>query len=539
MLADCNALDFDDLLMKTVSLFQDNEKVLAQYQTRYLHVMIDEFQDTNVAQYQLARLLAEKHRNICAVGDPDQSIYSWRSADVRNILEFERDYPDAKVVMLEQNYRSTQNILKAASGVISPNEQRKEKSLWTENDGGELICVTEAFNELEEAQYVANTIEKLVDNDGYSMGDCAVMYRTNAQSRAIEEALVRYGFPYKLVGALRFYERKEIKDTLAYLRLIINPHDDVSMSRIINVPPRNIGQRTMNELSNWANLMGVSLYTALDRISDGEEINLNSRSVQALNNFTALLEDLIALSSEINLLELFDAILEKTGYRTFVLEGSESEDRWNNILELRGIASDHADLETADALSELLERVALVSSVDNLDEENRAVTLITIHQAKGLEFPVVFITGMEEAILPHIRSFGDEAQMEEERRLCYVGMTRAEKQLFLTRAFRRTLHGASRPNPPSRFLSDIPKRLIASKGNQQVFQSSPVDRANEVMPGSLELNIGDNVVHSRFGEGVVLECLSINGDHEVTVSFNERIGVKKLLLSLAPLEKIV
>jgi len=539
LLADCNALDFDDLLMKTVSLFQDNEKVLAQYQTRYLHVMIDEFQDTNVAQYQLARLLAEKHRNICAVGDPDQSIYSWRSADVRNILEFERDYPDAKVVMLEQNYRSTQNILKAASGVISPNEQRKEKSLWTENDGGELICVTEAFNELEEAQYVANTIEKLVDNDGYSMGDCAVMYRTNAQSRAIEEALVRYGFPYKLVGALRFYERKEIKDTLAYLRLIINPHDDVSMSRIINVPPRNIGQRTMNELSNWANLMGVSLYTALDRISDGEEINLNSRSVQALNNFTALLEDLIALSSEINLLELFDAILEKTGYRTFVLEGSESEDRWNNILELRGIASDHADLETADALSELLERVALVSSVDNLDEENRAVTLITIHQAKGLEFPVVFITGMEEAILPHIRSFGDEAQMEEERRLCYVGMTRAEKQLFLTRAFRRTLHGASRPNPPSRFLSDIPKRLIASKGNQQVFQSSPVDRANEVMPGSLELNIGDNVVHSRFGEGVVLECLSINGDHEVTVSFNERIGVKKLLLSLAPLEKIV
>lgn len=539
LLVECNALDFDDLLMKTVTLFQNNPEVLSKYQSRYLHVMIDEFQDTNIAQYKLAKLLAEKHRNICVVGDPDQSIYSWRAADVRNILEFERDYPDAKVVMLEQNYRSTRNILEAASGVISPNEQRKKKELWTDNDHGELIDITEAFNEMEEAQFVANTIERLVDIEGYSMGDCAVMYRTNAQSRAIEEALVRYGFPYKLVGALRFYERKEIKDMLAYLRLIINPHDDVSMTRVINVPPRNIGQRTMNELSSWAEMMGISLYTALRRISNGEEIHLNSRNVQALKNYSTLLEDLISLTRDVNLLELFDAILERTGYRTFILEGSEPEERWNNILELRGIASDHADLQTMDALSELLERVALVSSVDNLEEDKRAVTLITIHQAKGLEFPVVFITGMEEAIIPHIRSFGDEAQMEEERRLCYVGMTRAEKQLFLTRAFRRTLHGASRPNPPSRFLNDIPRHLLTSAGNQQPFHAMPAQKQADELSAVIELKTGDNVIHSRFGEGVVIECFSINGDHEVTVSFNERIGVKKLLLSLAPLEKII
>ncbi len=538
LLAGCNALDFDDLLMKTVELFQNNPEVLDKYQSRYLHVMVDEFQDTNSAQYKLANLLAGKYRNICVVGDPDQSIYSWRAADVRNILDFERDYPDAKVIMLEQNYRSTQTILEAAARVISPNEQRKQKELWTENDGGELISITEAFNEQEEAQFVANTIEKLVDHEGYSMGECAVMYRTNAQSRAIEEALVRYGFPYKLVGALRFYERKEIKDTIAYLRLITNPNDDVSMRRVINVPPRNIGQRTINALSEWAGLMGVSLYTALQRISEGEEINLNSRSVQALNSFTSLLEGLITLSGESNLLEVFDAALERTGYRAFVLEGSESEDRWNNIQELRGIAGDHADLETADALTELLERVALVSSVDNLDEENRAVTLITIHQAKGLEFPVVFITGMEEAILPHIRSFGNDDQMEEERRLCYVGMTRAEKQLFLTRAFRRTLHGASRPNPPSRFLSDIPTRLVASTGNQQSFSIASGDINIEKMPVAIELKTGDSVIHSRFGEGIVMDCFPANGDHEVTVSFNERIGVKKLLLSLAPLERI-
>ncbi len=541
LLADSNALDFDDLLMKVVTLFRDHPEVLAKYQSRYLHVMIDEFQDTNFAQYKLANQLSGKYRNICVVGDPDQSIYSWRSADLRNILNFERDYPDARVVILEQNYRSTKTILEAASRVISPNEQRTEKKLWTENDAGELITIVEAFNEQEEAQFVVSTIEKLVSNEGCSMGECAVMYRTNAQSRALEEAFVRYGFPYKLVGAFRFYERKEIKDVISYLRLLSNPHDDVSMSRIINVPPRNIGQRTINELSSWAGAKGISLYSALKCISEGEEINLASRSIQSLNDFTSMFDSLVAQSEESNLVDLFDSILERTGYHKFILDGSDSEERWSNILELRGMTGEHADLETGDALSELLERVALVSSVDNLEEKTSAVTLITLHQAKGLEFPIVFITGMEEAILPHIRSFGDDGQMEEERRLCYVGITRAEKQLFLTRAFRRTLHGASRPNPPSRFLQDIPSRLIASNGNRQAGTGS-FERSKKAEPASsqtIELQVGDNVIHSRFGEGVVTECMPVNGDHEITVSFREGVGTKKLLLSLAPMEKIL
>ncbi len=538
LLIDSNALDFDDLLMQTVMLFRNHEEVLARYQSRYLHVLIDEFQDTNFAQYELARLLAGKYRNVCVVGDPDQSIYSWRSADLRNILHFERDYPDAKVILLEQNYRSTQTILEAASRVIAPNEQRKEKALWTENDSGELLCIVEAFNEQEEAQFVVNTIERLVAEEGYSMGECAVMYRTNAQSRALEEALVRHGFPYKLVGALRFYERKEIKDILAYLRVISNPHDDVSMSRIINVPPRNIGQRTTSELSAWAAQKELSIYSALKRISEGEPISLGSRSVQSLNSFTEVIDEFIAQAEETDLEELFDAILERTGYRTLVLQGSDSEERWNNILELRGMAAEHTDLETGDALAELLERVALVSSVDDLEEGSRAVTLITMHQAKGLEFPIVFMTGMEEAMLPHIRSFGDDAQMEEERRLCYVGMTRAEKRLFLTRAFRRTLHGASRPNPPSRFLNDIPAHLVTPAEKHREMHSIQRGPALTGTAAPVDLQSGDSVMHSRFGEGTVMECVLINGDHEVTVAFRDDIGTKKLLLSLAPMEKI-
>ena len=535
LLVGSNALDFDDLLMKAVILFRDCPEVLAKYQSRYLHIMVDEFQDTNFVQYKLVSQLAGKYRNICVVGDPDQSIYSWRSADLRNILNFERDYPDAKVVILEQNYRSTQNILKAASNVISSNEQRKEKKLWTENDDGELIRIVEAFNEQEEAQFVVSTIDKLVADGDCSMGDCAVMYRINAQSRALEEALVRYGFPYKLVGAFRFYERREIKDVLSYLRLISNPHDDVSMARIINVPARGIGQRTMNELSAWAGSSGISLYSALKSISVGEEIDLASRSVQALNKFVGMLDEIMARSAECDLVELFDIILESTGYRTFILDGSESEERWSNILELRGMASEHADLETPDALSELLEIVALVSSVDNLEEEASAITLITLHQAKGLEFPMVFITGMEEGILPHNLSLGDTEQMEEERRLCYVGITRAEKRVFLTHAFRRTLYGASKPNPPSRFLQDISPSLVASNSKKQAVKER---FDSHIIPSpALELKSGDNVIHARFGEGVVTDCLSTNGDHEVTILFGEGIGMKKLLLSLAPLEK--
>ncbi|MFO8011158.1 MAG: UvrD-helicase domain-containing protein [Dehalococcoidia bacterium] len=540
LLSDSNALDFDDLLMKTALLFRDQPQVLDKYQSRYLHIMIDEFQDTNFAQYKLASQLAGNHRNICVVGDPDQSIYSWRSADLRNILNFERDYPDSRVILLEQNYRSTRTVLEAASHVISANKQRKDKVLWTENEPGELVSIIETYNEQEEAQFAVSLIEQLMADEGYGPGDFAIMYRTNAQSRAIEEAFVRYGFQYKLVGATRFYERREIKDIISYLRLLNNPHDDVSMNRVINVPARGIGQRTMSELSSWASSKGLTLYSALKLISQGEENPLPQRSTQVLMKFFDLIEELIAELENYTLVDFFDTLLERTGYRKYILESREGEEKWSNILEFRGMTGEHADLETREGLSELLERAALVSSVDNLEERSGAVTLITLHQAKGLEFKVVIMTGMEEGILPHIRSFGDDGQMEEERRLCYVGITRARKRVFLTHAFRRSLHGGSRPNPPSRFLQEIPRHLVYSNnGGSNSYHDSEYGMKSRPAAPSLELKSGDSVVHSKFGEGVVLDCLPTIDDHEVTVSFREGIGVKKLLLSLAPLEKVI
>ena len=537
-LGESNALDFDDLLMQTVVLFREHKDILEKYQSRYVHVMIDEFQDTNLAQYKLVRQLADKYRNICVVGDPDQSIYSWRFADLRHILDFKDDYPDAKVTLLEQNYRSTQTILKAASHLISPNEQRTEKELWTENEDGVPISILETFNEQEEAQLVVSEIERLIMEQGYSNGDCAVMYRTNAQSRALEEAFVRYGFPYKLVGATRFYERREIKDVVSYIRLIANPHDSISLARIINVPPRGIGQRTMAELSAWAGNKGISLYSALALIAEGEETPLSSRSTQVLIKFNTMLNDLISESTQTDLAGLFDLILERIGYKNFILDGTESEDRWTNVLELRGMASEHDDLESEDALTSLLERISLVSSVDNLAEQVTGVTLITLHQAKGLEFPVVFMVGMEEGILPHLRSFADPQQMEEERRLCYVGVTRAKERLYLIHAFRRSLHGGSRPNPPSRFLQDIPPTLVAPSPNKQRV-SSPIENTAPYLFPIIDLKTGDSVIHTKFGEGVVTECFATKDDHEVTVSFRGGIGIKKLLLSLARLEKMI
>jgi DNA helicase II / ATP-dependent DNA helicase PcrA len=537
-LIDSNALDFDDLLMQAVILFRDHKEVLEKYQSRYVHLMIDEFQDTNLAQYRLSKQLAGKYRNICVVGDPDQSIYSWRFADLRHILDFENDYPDAKITLLEQNYRSTQTILGVASHLISPNEQRKETELWTENADGALINLQETFNEQEEAQYVVSEIERLMTEQGYTLGNCAIMYRTNAQSRALEEAFVRYGFPYRLVGATRFYERREIKDIISYLRLISNPHDSVSLARMINIPPRGIGQRTMAELTAWATGKGISLYSALSLIAKGEETPLSSRSSQVLSRFTTVLDQLIAESAERNLSGLFDLFLESVGYRNYILDSTESEERWTNVLELRGMACEYDDLDPQDALTSLLERIALVSSVDNLEDKTEGVTLITLHQAKGLEFPVVFIVGMEEGILPHLRSFADPVQMEEERRLCYVGVTRAKEVLYLVRAFRRSLHGGSRPNPPSRFLQDIPSHLIAAKPKRSTGEIT-FEKAGPDLASLPKLKTGDSVLHARFGEGVVTECFTTKDDHEVTVSFRGGVGVKKLLLSLARLEKMI
>ncbi|MCL0075361.1 UvrD-helicase domain-containing protein [Dehalococcoidia bacterium] len=537
MLIESRALDFDDLLMQTVCLFKDHHDVLSEYQSRYLHVMIDEFQDTNVAQYALARQLAGKHRNICAVGDPDQSIYSWRFADLRHIMDFERDYQDARVVFLEQNYRSTQTILTAASHLISCNKRRREKSLYAQNGGGVPIGIIETYNEQEEAQFVVGEIDSLINDHGHSTGDCAVMYRTNAQSRALEEAFVRYGFPYKLVGATRFFERREVKDVLSYLRLINNPYDSVSLARIINVPVRGIGQRTMAKLSWWARSREIPLYSALKLIANGEETSHSPRSIQILNSFTSMLDELISERSQRDLVGLFDLLLERIGYKEYILESDEGEERWSNVLELRSMAGEYNDLEPQDALAALLERVSLISDVDDLAEGIEAVTLITLHQAKGLEFPVVFIVGMEEGILPHFRSFADPEQMEEERRLCYVGITRAKERVYLVHAFRRSLYGGNRPNPPSPFLKDIPAHLVVRNSNRQTTVS-PCAGGEPTRPQTAELKAGDKVHHAKFGDGTVVNAVATRGDHEVTVAFGRGVGVKRLLGSLAPLERL-
>ncbi|HUV46022.1 MAG TPA: UvrD-helicase domain-containing protein, partial [Dehalococcoidia bacterium] len=538
LLSQSGAVDFDDLLMKTVELFRNHPQILNGYQSRYLHILVDEFQDTNIVQYMLIKQLAGKHHNICVVGDPDQSIYSWRFADLRNILSFEKDYPEAKVVFLEQNYRSTKTILEVASEVISANVQRKPKNLWTENEVGSPVAIIESYSEEEEAQSVVNEIEKLISQEQISLKDCAVMYRVNAQSRVLEETFMRYGMPYKLVGGTRFYRRQEIRDIIAYLRVIHNPHDNVSLTRIINVPGRGIGQGTLNKLRAWAKSHDASLYDSLKQVV--EEKTLSSRITQALTGFVALIDELMVKSHELNFAELLDEILEHTGYREYLLENEDGEDRWENIMELRSVAKEYDGLPTEEALATFLEKVSLVADIDELDEKADAVTLITLHQAKGLEFPVVFIVGMEEGILPHRRSFDDPEEMEEERRLCYVGMTRAKKQLYLLRSYRRSLFGGS-VNPPSRFLQDIPSHLVTTRGLWEqeslglpatVYSQSPVNSLS-----TLELKVGDWVRHSKFGDGVVMDCLPDRGDRVVTVAFKEA-GVKKLLLSLAKLEKI-
>ncbi|MCL0065332.1 UvrD-helicase domain-containing protein [Dehalococcoidia bacterium] len=537
MLIESRALDFDDLLMQTVCLFRDHHDVLSEYQSRYLHVMIDEFQDTNVAQYALARQLAGKHRNICAVGDPDQSIYSWRFADLRHIMDFERDYQDARVVFLEQNYRSTQTILTAASHLISCNKRRREKNLYAQNGGGVPIGIIETYNEQEEAQFVVGEIDSLINDHGHSTGDCAVMYRTNAQSRALEEAFVRYGFPYKLVGATRFFERREVKDVLSYLRLINNPYDSVSLARIINIPVRGIGQRTMAKLSAWARSKEIPIYSALKLIVNGEETLHSPRSIQILNTFTGMIDELILARARLDVIGLFDMLLENIGYKEYILEKDDGEERWSNVLELRGMAGEYDDLDPQDALAALLERVALVSDLDDLAEKVEAVTLITLHQAKGLEFPVVFIVGMEEGILPHFRSFADPEQMEEERRLCYVGITRAKERVYLVHAFRRSLYGGNRPNPPSPFLKDIPAHLVVRNTNRRTTVDACAG-GEPARPKTSELKAGDKVHHAKFGDGMVVNAVATRGDHEVTVAFGRGVGVKRLLGSLAPLERL-
>ena len=474
-----NGVDFDDLLMLTEQLWRREPDLLHRYQRRWRYVHVDEFQDCNLPQYKLIRLLGygtnERHDgpgNVCVVGDDDQMIYTWRGASAENVIRFERDFPQTKVIMLEQNYRSTQTILDAAQGVVRRNRLRKEKKLWTARGAGEQVVVYEAYNEEQEGLYTAHEIQRLLTRGQIDrLGDVAVMYRTNAQSRAIEEQFLRLNIPYKVIGSRKFYERKEIKDMVAYLRVLANPHDNLSLQRIINVPNRKIGPRTLGELQQWAGEQNISLYSAIQRID--EHPTLGKAAKTAIAGFSKLLADLSGAFEELTLPELLDRIAERSGYGPELRANPDEElDRWANVLELRRVAEDYAEIETPVALELFLENVALVGGADTAqssedgtlitEEHNDAVTLITLHAAKGLEFPVVFIVGMDEGSLPHARSLNKPEQLEEERRLAYVGFTRAMRRLYLVRARRRSLFGETQYTEPSRFLDDIPDGLIAS-----------------------------------------------------------------------------
>ena len=561
------ALDFDDLLMKTVQLFSQDAETRTKYQRRYPFILVDEWQDTNMAQYELVKLLAGDRANLFVVGDEDQSIYRFRGADYRNVTRFREDHPHASVVMLERNYRSSQTILNIANAVIARNVHRHPKRLFTEKGGGPQTVVLEAYNEQEEGDMVVSEIRRLVAQGEAQLGDCAVMYRTNAQSRPIEDAFVRRGVPYKLVGATRFYERREIKDVLAYLRVLHNPYDGVGLMRIINVPPRAIGQKTAGTLMRWAGEMGVPAYAALQILVEDEgrtAAPFGTRAMRALSSFTTMIEELTRARQELNLLELLDLLLERTGYATYIQDGTdEGQIRWENILELRTVARDYAERPVETALTTFLEEVALVSDVDNLDDRVDAPTLLTLHAAKGLEFPVVFVVGMEEGLFPHSRSMDDPEQMEEERRLCYVGVTRAKERLYFLHTFRRTLYGESSVREPSRFLRDIPTHLVKGREKKQAArqeslglgagrfmgrkgagftsfspsQGSRRSPAEPPKPSVPHFETGDEVLHDVFGQGIVIESKPAGGDEQVTVAF-AGVGLKRLMAGMSPMEKI-
>jgi len=557
LLDENNALDFDDLIMRAVELFTEHDGVRRKYQERYLYVLVDEFQDTNVAQYALARLLSDLHRNICVVGDEDQSIYSWRSADYRNILNFQDDFPDANVIMLEQNYRSTRTILDSAQQVIRKNDSRHEKTLWTDNESGVPVLIFEAQDDEDESRFVAREIA----GAGRPPGDFAVMYRINAQSRALEEAFMTAGIPYRLVGGTRFYQRREIKDLIAYLRLIQNPPDSLSLLRVINTPPRGIGAKTIEELWRWARSAEASPWAALESLGDGLQRPagappLRGAAIAALVRFRDLIAGLIEEAPGLTPPELLREVVERAQYRRYLSEGFEDGDeRWLNVQELITAATQYDALEPREALASFLENVALVSDVDEMEDRSAATTLITLHAAKGLEFPVVFIVGMEEAVLPHVRSYDNPEQMEEERRLAYVGMTRAKEQLVLTHARRRAQMGMPVFNPPSRFLGDIPAGLTESRSRADDFAIyrparagtlprpgrlpvSARDVAAAIASGERDFRAGERVRHPKFGDGIIVGTRQNGADQEVTVSFKGDTGVKRLMVSYARLERL-
>lgn len=519
-----NAMDFDDLLINTIKLFKKHPEVLAKYRQKFKYILIDEYQDTNPAQYQIVKLLASEKANLTVVGDEDQSIYAFRMADIRNILEFERDFPGATVIKMEQNYRSAQGILDVANQLISHNLSRKGKTLWSANKAGGVVGCYAASNEEEEANFVVREITRLIESEGYALSDFAVFYRTHAQSRVIEEALIRANLPYKIYGGLRFYERKEIKDTLAYLRILDNPSDSLSLKRIINVPKRGIGDKTVQQLEKYSLDNNIPLFEALKNAS---QIGFGAKTVKALADFINQIEDLIALKETASLTQLIKILWKKSGYLK-ILQAEDSiqaESRLENLNELISVAQEFESEGASEDLSDFLQRISLLSASDIAEGEQEGISLMTLHSAKGLEFTAVFLIGLEEGLFPHIRALHDSKQIEEERRLCYVGMTRAQKRLYLTYAWSRTLYGQNGVTRPSRFLKEIPSQVVANLS----YSQPPTEREHlsQVYPGEV-------VWHPKFGEGIVLEVKGSGLEAVASVNFKE--GTKHLVLGYAPLE---
>lgn len=538
-----NALDFDDIIMNTVKLFQKFPEILDFYQEKFKFISVDEYQDTNRAQYVLINLLAEKYQNLCVIGDADQSIYSWRGATIQNILDFEKDYPDLKKVTLEQNYRSTQTILDASNMIIEKNQNRLDKKLWTEKGDGEKIKHWLADNERHEGQMIASEISKLLLGSEYPMyKDFVILYRTNAQSRVIEEVFIGHGIPYRIVGSVKFYQRKEIKDIIAYLRVVQNPNDTVNLLRIINVPTRKIGAKTLEVIQEFSIQHNLSFYNAM--LLANEIPGIAQSKADAIENFVKLIKELQSLNREFPASGMIKHVMEKSGYKKMLNDGSvEGEARLENIAELLTVAYKYDNLETANSLNIFLEEVSLIADIDTLEDEDNAVTFMTVHSAKGLEFPYVFIAGLEEGVFPHNRSLMDQSELEEERRLMYVAMTRAMEKLYLLHSRTRMLYGESRANSPSQFLADIDESLVeANFASHSVRKHLSVKDLGET-PVPIELDkgvevpfgIGDKVSHNIFGQGIVV---NITGG-VATIAFEDpKVGVKKMALSIAPLKRI-
>ncbi|MDU2153537.1 MULTISPECIES: DNA helicase PcrA [Veillonella] len=545
-----NALDFDDLLLVAVKLLQSNEAVLDKYSKRFRYVMIDEYQDTNHAQYLLAKLLASHWKNIAVVGDADQSIYAWRGADIQNILDFEKDYPNCTSIKLEQNYRSTKIILDAANAVIENNEGRPKKNLWTDKTEGAKIQHFTAQSEHEEAAFIGDTIAKKHDIHGVPYGDMAILYRTNAQSRVLEEALIKRALPYTMVGGTKFYDRKEIKDVLAYLRVLYNPFDDLSLLRIINVPKRSIGATTVAKLQDYARANGTSLFMTLTQLHLVDTIK--GKTKEKLEEFGILIFTLVAEMEDKTVLDILESILDRTGYLAQLEESTDPQDqaRAENIGELLSVAKDFQDTNPTGTVEDFLEQVALVNDVDSFEQEESKVTLMTLHAAKGLEFPIVFLGGLEEGLFPHSRTLMNPEEIEEERRLAYVGITRAEKELYISNATTRTVFGSTSSYLPSRFIDEIPEELVDGlRAKRKVpddikrhvpqhmsVTSRPVTKPivrNEVIA---DWKVGDTAIHSKWGNGKVINVAGEGAGMKLTIEFPTQ-GVRVVMAKFAPVKK--